>query len=80
MPVEKTRRKKAQQHSHIRLDENVVAFVLLSEAEGVSLTGAMIIEHARELVAKPRIPPITMALCSNVESDFLYLGTAVKPR
>eukprot|EP00644_Phytophthora_capsici_P009147 jgi/Phyca11/102011/e_gw1.6.1110.1 len=56
-PVEKAVRKKAQPRSHVLLDENVVEFVLLAEEEGVYLTGAMIIQHARELVLKLGIPP-----------------------
>ncbi|GMF35539.1 unnamed protein product [Phytophthora fragariaefolia] len=44
--VENATRKKAQQCSHVVLDQNVMDFIMLAEADGVRLTGAMI-EHAR---------------------------------
>ncbi|KAE9047372.1 hypothetical protein PR002_g1088 [Phytophthora rubi] len=56
-PIEKAVRKNEQPRSHALLDENVVEFVLLAEEEGVSISGAMIIQHARDVAAKLRIPP-----------------------
>ncbi|KAL4144182.1 hypothetical protein PRNP1_013321 [Phytophthora ramorum] len=52
-PVEKVN---ASLNSHLILDQNVVDFVMLSEAIGASLSGAMIVEHAKNLVRKLDIP------------------------
>jgi hypothetical protein len=44
--MEKAVRKNVQPRSHALLDENVVEFVILAEEEGVSISGAMIVQHA----------------------------------
>ncbi|KAE8999321.1 hypothetical protein PR002_g18492, partial [Phytophthora rubi] len=56
-PIDKAVRKNAQPRSHALLDETVVEFILLAEEDGVSISGAMIIQHARDVAAKLRIPP-----------------------
>jgi hypothetical protein len=54
-PAETAIRKNALSDLRLALDENVVEFVMLAEAENVSITGAMIIHQAKELAAKMRI-------------------------
>jgi hypothetical protein len=56
-PMEKAVRKNVQPRSHALLDENVVEFVILAEEEGVSISGAMIVQHAQDVATKLRIPP-----------------------
>lgn len=58
-PVETLSRKKVAAPSHVLLDVNVVEFIMMAEADSVSLNADMIIQYAKELADKLKIPPLS---------------------